>query len=185
MPTCMMITCMLQIHGLGVLCAASMKPHSQTSRVAMCDSGDVCLEAYIRLTAYDDAPSKGMTSIRQSALENGDRTHALSRMPSLARALRGLTNRSRVLPCTPHASVHAWRVCRACHGRALVPASARSYGCDAHGSIAFTSLSRGARAHRPSAEAACGRLLGRLGGAGACSSVLCARQPCSTKLPWP
>jgi hypothetical protein len=94
MATCMMTTCMLHIHRLGVLCAASMKPPSQTSHVAMCDSGDVYLEAYVHLTVYDNAPSKGMTSILQSALKNGDRTHALSRVPYLARFLRGLTNGS-------------------------------------------------------------------------------------------
>ena len=56
MPTCMMTTHMLHIHRLGVLCAASMKPHLQTSRVAMCDSGGVYLEAYVHLTVYDNPP---------------------------------------------------------------------------------------------------------------------------------
>ena len=77
-----MTTCMLHIHRLGVLCAASMKPHSQTSLVVMCDSGEVYLEAYVRLTAYGKATAEGATSgsALQGAPENGDRTH----IPSLA-----------------------------------------------------------------------------------------------------
>ena len=87
MPTCMMTTCMLHIHRLGMLCAASMKPHSQTSLVVMCDSGEVYLEAYVRLTAYGKATAEGATSILKGELDNGGRTHALSRTRSLARAL--------------------------------------------------------------------------------------------------
>ena len=138
------------------------------SCVAMCDSGDVYLEAYIHLTVYDDAPSKGMSSIRQSALENGDRTHALSRMPSLARALRDLTYGSLVLSSTAQASVYAWKACRTCCSRALVAAAAHRYGRGPFGIIAFAALSRDCHAHRPCAEAARGLPLGRCDDAGPC-----------------
>ena len=57
----------------------------------MCDSGDVYLEAYVRLTAYGKATAEGATSALQGAPEDAYRTHDLSRTPSLARALRDLT----------------------------------------------------------------------------------------------
>ena len=136
-------------HRLGVLCATSLKPHSLTSLVAMCDSGDVYTEAYIHLTAHGKAAAEGATSSREGALDNGDQTHALSRAPSLARALGGFRCGSRVLPCKSQVSVHVWRASTTRMGHAILTASACSPGRGALGSVAPASLSRGACAPRP------------------------------------
>ena len=172
MPACTMTTLTLHIHRLRVLCEASMKPHSPTSCVAMCDSGDHYFEAYVPLAIYGKAVAEGSTSIPEGALENGDRTHALSRMPSLARAPRGLTYGSRVLSCTAQASFYAWRAWRTCCSRALLAAAARRYGFGPFGIIAFAALSRDCHAHRPCAEVVRGRPVGRCDGAGACCGSL-------------
>ena len=149
MGTCMMTTFTLHIHRLGVLCATSLKPHSLTSLVAMCDSGDGYTEAYIHLTAHGKAAAEGATSSREGALDNGDQTHALSRAPSLARALGGFRCGSRVLPCKSQVSVHVWRASTTRMGHAILTASACSPGRGALGSVAPASLSRGACAPRP------------------------------------
>ena len=68
-----------------VLCTCAESWRVQPKRVVVCDAGQSGLEDSAQQTLYDETHAEGPTSIRQGALENGDRTRALS--------LRGCTHR--------------------------------------------------------------------------------------------
>ena len=62
-----------------VICTPAESWRVQRPRVAVRGAGEAALDNSRRYTPKDEVHAKGPTAIRQGALENGDRTRALSR----------------------------------------------------------------------------------------------------------
>ena len=70
--------CTLHADLCGVLWPSAKSSLVRSTRVVMCDSGEAALEDSRRYTLYNEMHAEGEASIPQGALENGDRTRALS-----------------------------------------------------------------------------------------------------------